>query len=601
MGGLFSLLQDDTTAAERQKQYYEHIAILEAQENQYIQNAVENEEKRKATMQEIYERRKQIKARKMREIDEIAAAYKRHLETRKTLNRQASQLICCILFNYQNDHFIKEDINWESDTKNIITICLNEDSFNLMCKIPQLLPLLWPTGSDDDNAQTYTLNEAAEIDLDEYKIKLSTYIKTTYITKVLKRLIINVCKTNCRSFEFALNESMLTKEDELCKSYLDEVKEVLTDEAFFERTQALLSEFTKDVMYIQSIRMLAAKARKGICEKQIHYLPKFYPRNCVKYEMFEALLMLVNTLCYNYGSIKSNTGESINCDLDGNTYKLNTETNKMEPTSSVEHTYGGMCFELPESFTRNIYKTYYLTDSAWDGKELIKFNNNFGTSPETITGGSNADDWMKLIKPYEKTTALNIDPATQVGTMHYINPTRVYTYQLLNDQEDPTERMQFPKLGAKMSDLFREHILSNLWKALYEQEEFKSFSIYNHKNAGLFNSFDFITCSPTQYEISNQISPTAQFVFKTVLEQSVRWNLIFPIENTCSMSKINNKMTMLGVDKYHIPQNMWCNLGERLELKHSSEVGDTKFDVHSNAGIPEALTADMTIHTGALV
>ncbi len=192
MGNLFSFINDESTSQDKRKAYEEHIATLKAQEELYIKSATEAETKRNNIINDILTKRKQLNDAKLQEIKNLS----QRKNERITLNLQAAQLLCCILFNYQNGHFIKDDVEWEANTVNIINVCLNESSYRLLCKISMLLPLLWPIGKDDNEAQVYSFKSTGEVDITIYNNTLNQYIKTKYISK-LKTLLLNVCKSNC--------------------------------------------------------------------------------------------------------------------------------------------------------------------------------------------------------------------------------------------------------------------------------------------------------------------------------------------------------------------------------------------------------------------
>ncbi len=388
---------------------------------------------------------------------------------------------------------------------------------------------------------------------------------------------------------------MLTFEDSQCQNYLSTIELAVNDDEFVSKTNQFINTFVnKDKNYIMKFKMLPAKARKGICSNQIYLLPASYPRVNVNYELLEAILMLVNTICYNYGSIRNELGEYVNCDSNGLTYKLDNTTGEMKQTKISTVTFGGMCFELPDLFISQQWKYYTLNNSQ---DEFVKFDAGNYKTDESF----NIDEYAKYITPYNQTFAQNINPVTLIGTMKYVNPTRIFTYQILNDEPDPTERFTFDKLGAKLSDSFRYSILPNLWKSLHDIEEFRNYAIINSKNSLLFNSFDFIVFSPEGYEIADKISPTAQFVYKYVLEQSMRWNLVFPIENTMSMAKINAKTYDMNKT---IVQDIWTyETGEVVDDSTVSQV-ETKtltdsLSVKLGEGIPEDLNIDMKVLVGS--
>lgn len=598
MGGLFSSLGSSNTKGKssNQTKFEDHIKTLENEAATYEAEAIKNVEARKQTMEDIFKRRELIQKRKMRDIEDIAAAYKQHINDKKTLNKQAANLLVCILFNYQNDHFMGIDGSFEDNTKVIIQTCLNVNSYRLLCKIPVLLPLLWIHGSADDIAQEYPLTSTGEIDLDAYKVKVESYIPA-YVKNILPKLINNVCASNCRSFSFNMDEEVLNNEDTLCKTYLETISDAETDEEFFQKTIEFLNKFN-DIRYKLGWKMLAAKARKGITSKQIHYLPKYYPRNSPKYELFECLLMLVNTICYNYGSIRNDMGEYVNADESGNIYVKSTTSNGYEKTTDTNHTYGGMCFDLPEKYINKQHQLYYDNSKSWDWLEYVKFNASYPIDPKEIVDVNNPSIWMtSSISVYEKTFVENISATTGIGRLKYTNPTRYYTYQLINDEASPEEKIELPKLGAKMSEKFETSIIYNLWNALVNLDGYAKQSLYKSKNGNLFTSFDFMIFAPEDYAVTNLISPTAYFVYEEVLAKSLRWNLTFPIENNVSMSKINNTIMADIKNSDALPQNAWIN---RIQSVSHGSYGNADFSWSMNYynTHPQAYTPEDTIRVG---
>ena len=200
------------------------------------------------------------------------------------------------MYNYQFGHIDDEiDENWRNNVTTVINSCLNIKSFWLLCKIPQLLPLLWFTGSECDMFHDYVIDEKGNVNKVAYKTLINKHLNT-YITSILPSYLTNVCQANCRKYtdinedrdneisnKTSILPSYLTnvcqancrkytdinedRDNEIsnkCKKYLNDIENVTSDEEWYNKSIKFIED--DDIM---NWKCFSARSGKGITTKQI--------------------------------------------------------------------------------------------------------------------------------------------------------------------------------------------------------------------------------------------------------------------------------------------------------------------------------------------
>ena len=578
MGGLFSYLANtDIDRENQEKEFQAKIVEYQKQIDDFNKQYEENLIERKKKIDEIYKERQKIIKERIEELEYIDQRYQELKDQRKCINNRASAYVCTILFNYYSQNVGNfDDISTFSGCEfqdellrvyDQVIFPPKDDEVNKLvyfqlCQISPLLPLLYPTGQLDSS-----LYENMPDDPVQFAATINGYIKT-YIRSNLRRYTFNVCFSNCYEHMYSLNEKQIKTYDEACEKYRESVKECLTNESFIAETYSFLKQFTS-IDDMMRIKMLSAKSNKGISNKVPKRLPKYYPKICPKYELWESILMIVNTLCYNYGSIRNEFGQMIE-GKDGASLPSNASG-------------GGKCFFIPDKCIKACFEQYFDMNPkhVWNytGTDFINtLDGSLNVNVESITGTDKNEEWMKNLTVCSQIEAINKNPTTLIGTLKYINPTRKYTYQLMNDEACPEESFQLPKMSADMSNTFKNDLLFNLTTSLMSKsEDTIKYSIYNTNYKYFMYSTDYINTAPESFELINNISPTSQFVYNMLLVNGLKWNMILPIDNTMTMSKINKRCEDLVGENYE-PQYIWA--GNETQAKHNQkQITTTGFDM----------------------
>ena len=204
MGALISIFKKSDNAKTeseiKEEEYIKIIEELEKQEKALINSFEESEKNKKKQQEESVVRQKEESETRINELKDTIERAEELNDERVTLNIQASQLLCAIFYNYQFGHIDDEvDENWRNNVNTVISSCLNVKSFWLLCKIPQLLPLLWFTGSECDMFHDYVIDEKGNVNKVAYKSLINKHINT-YITSILPSYLTNICQSNCKKY-----------------------------------------------------------------------------------------------------------------------------------------------------------------------------------------------------------------------------------------------------------------------------------------------------------------------------------------------------------------------------------------------------------------
>ena len=539
MGALISIFKkSDNTKTEseiKEEEYIKIIEELEKQEKALIDSFEEAEKNKKKQQEESVIRQKEESETRINELNDTIERAEELNDERVTLNIQASQLLCAIFYNYQFGHIGDEiDENWRNNVTTVINSCLNVKSFWLLCKIPQLLPLLWFTGSECDMFHDYVIDEKGNVNKVAYKTLINKNIDT-YITSILPTYLTNVCQSNCRKYN-DINEDRDIEISNKCKKYLSNIENVTSDEEWYNQTIKFIED--DDIM---NWKCFSARSGKGITTKQIKLLPATYPKICHKYELYEALLMVTNTVINHYGDIRTEKG-------------IRVTTNSTKNTNN-----GGQCFALNSTWIENVYNKAFGTKVIWDCESYINVDD-IVLSAKDITGYDD-DAWMKETKTYDETHMYGRNADGTGGFLKYINPTQKYTQQFINDIDNIEVAFQMPRLSANINDEFKNNFLYNIFKTLTTNKDYLLFNVYNIDNKIIFTSMDYLYIVPSGFEQIDNVSPICRYIFEVLIKDSCKWYITFPIENTMSMMKINSNILLYddGNDKSILPQYIWTN------------------------------------------
>lgn len=169
MGNLFS-----TTPSQSAQEYEANKKKLLA-EQQLLQKEIDQASHDNVQiLNSQFLRQKQVAKKRIEEIKYTIERAKELKEARKQLNIRVAVLLCAIYYNYpfgtldvsasdEPDDGIVGDNTWQSNATSILNIGLTVDVFWTLCKIPQLLPLLWPTGNTpiEDKFHVYKYRDSA--------------------------------------------------------------------------------------------------------------------------------------------------------------------------------------------------------------------------------------------------------------------------------------------------------------------------------------------------------------------------------------------------------------------------------------------------------
>ena len=512
----------------RSKTYRETLIEMSKEEDNLVTAAKEAEETKKKIAEESKKRQEEVATQRMTELENSIVRAKELKEARKLLNIQASQLLCAIYYNYQFGREI--DAQWTKNVNTTLDDCLCVESFWLLCKIPQLLPLLWPTGEACDSFHTYTKNTKGEVSVSDYKILINSHI-TQYVGTTLKTYLINLFKSNCKKTPDYEDDNELKA---VCKKFLEDTENVMNDTEWFKKAIDFIKDDDK-----MNWKCFAARSKKGICNNTIELLPSTFPKVCPKCELYEALLMLTNTVLNHYGDLKVN----------------NLRVKAGESTSGSNK--GGMCFSLNESWVNNTFSKGLNTSEIWDGESYVEFYTAV-LSTKDVTGEEKDEDWMTKTSLYDKTEVYAQATDGTGGYQKYVNPTQKYTRQFVNDENNVEVAFQMPRLGAAVNEKFTKNFLKNIF-AILQTEDYQFNNIFVNKNKNIFTSIDYIYLTPKGFEQLDNVSPISRFIFEILVKDSCKWYLSFPVENSMSFMKINSViMSTSSNDKKLLPQYVWA-------------------------------------------
>ena len=544
MGGLFTV-PSNTAAFDEYTKKREELLKQNAELQAEIDAHTESIEQQKA---EQYEKQTQDAKQAILDIKETIRLAEEMRDAQKARNTQAAVLLCAMLYNYPFGKQISSAIDdvaadWTSNAESIIESTVNLEAFKLITRIPQVLPALWCTGEGDDNMHNYSFNVSDRTPgvVNSYIVDINTYI-AEYIP-TLKKRISNIFQYNTTTNDLT-DEDEKRENDSKCATYIAKAVGLPSDGEWV----SLTLEFIKDVPFLRWIE-ISAETLKGICANKIRVLPAAYPRICSKVELANAIVVLGNSIFYNFGQCKNENGVDITI-----------ETGKSFITPTMK---GGQCFNLNDKWLKNM-EEYAFKDlpSSWNWEDF-KYVDECEISVKDITGDDD-DEWMSDLSLCNELKLVYDAPLVkpdQIGTEKYVNPTMKYTSLFLNDLGSAALPFAMPKISASMYDDFNKRFLPLLMNSLLNDENMEKYNVYNVNNSNLMTFLDFMTTIPPELKdkvADKTVPPLSSFMYVCMVLNSCKWTLTFPIDNTMSMGKINNAiMEMFNNDDKMLPQYIW--------------------------------------------
>lgn len=593
--------------------------------------AAQAEHDAKQVLTSQFERQKKIAQQRIAEIKAMIARAKELRDARKALNLQSAVLLCALYHNYPFGRLDKSamdgdaqdvpgDASWASNAESIVKIALNTNVFWIMVKIPQLVPLFWPTGDTEIERKfhEYTQRDEKSTPIPtKYEIDVNTHIDK-YVAEVLPPMITNVFQANCR--RDLTNDTDFKKDMfDACSALIASVEMVQNDDELLYR----LTQFIKNDDKM-NYKCFVARSGKTICSKPILLLPANFPKRCPRYELFEAILMVTNTVLNQYGECQFANGDKVPAEITVSgkkkvdkkfkyldekqqaALKATGVNYKMDDTVTVEEneykintdvagkSIGGQCFGLESERINKCYElaigNYSDKKEFWNGKTYIPMKNIILTD-DKIVGNNDHKVWMKNTYVHRQTEAYyntSADRALMKGYVRWQNPTKKFTYEFLNDRDGMEFTFKMPLLSAGMNDMFRQTFLFNAFDILTtgnNESETTKYDLYRVVNKELLFSIDYMTMVPPELKsvLFRECSPLSRYIYTLLIEYSCNWNLMFPIADCMSMGKINYAILNDPLHKSHpeltkrkpvesLPQNIWTRTEN---FKYISDPGPT--------------------------
>lgn len=598
MGGLFS-----SASSADEQQYQMSIQQLREEQKRLETEALKAERVREQTLEQQYKRQKEIALQRIAEIKETIRRAQELRDARRALNIQASVLLCAIYFNYPFGTIEGSaldsppsgvvDSGWQDNATDIVNVAVNNDVFWLLCKIPQLLPLLWPTGRTEDAFHQYkSRDDTGTANAADYLLEVKANLPA-YINGPLKTYITNVFQANC-SRDLVVDTDNQDALYEACAAFINTMQNVSNDDEWILRAYAFIKNDDK-----MRWKGFAAKSGKGVCATTIELLPSTYPKICPKYELYESLLMLSNTVINMYGQCKTSTGndvkatrkvtgtrkvkkfyyeltdeQKVNVGEHGNDDVIEIEEEVIEVVATKPDTNGGQCFAIKNKWKENAYKAAIDNVSVWDGATFVKVKD-VVVNEDVITGEKDTKTWMEDTEVSDELEIYylnNGDRASQSnGYVRYKNPTREFTHQFLNDVDGIVIPFQMPRLSANINTQFRRSFLYNAFTTLTTVADNEQYDLYRTNNKYIFTSIDYMTVRPPsldEWEIEGNVMPIPRFIYTCLIEYSCKWDLTIPLNSSMSMSQINGAILNEFNDKSMLPQYLWTrteNVKDRVQ------------------------------------
>ena len=569
----------------------------------------EEDEKRRKEEEERLRKLEEEKAEAERKAAEAAAAEAAKLAA---LCRMDTALVLAALLYNANVNRNEKAETWENDIKAFLAK-VSLKVFMLLCKVPQLLPIIWPVGLGDDEYHTYEQKPDASVDATKYYEFLfgnEGATMTKYVNQKLKKVLQKILYFNCVAnpvCKLENEEKNLAK----AKAFIGKI-EALKDDAELVK---LMREFTNE--YDQMIlKIMPTVANKGVCGKDIKLLPKNYPPVCIRYEMYEAILMLCNTIINNIGRAQKLDGTEVGIISNGATKKVKVQKKYGDMTIEEKQKYapqehpadavieyedeqldgqkdkievkGGMCFKFNDGWAA------YWGENAkkmedWDGSSFKVIEEN-KVSEEDVTGKAEFKDWMlepgshdetEMYYPGGASTIAQNNGATK-GRTKYVNPTKKYTSLFLMDDDTAYDFTDFtmPLLSAEMTENCKKSLILDLYKGIIDDKwkECNPSALYN-KNIMCSSMIATMKHETLRGGLNAQSSAFVQYIYNILIVDMTKWKLIFPMNTTMSFGSINQKLMETNKqesDNAYLPQYQWCRHDAIINAKADENLSEIK-------------------------
>lgn len=593
MGNLFSSTPKKSQA--------ELDAEFEAKKKKLMAEEAEIETQVAAVVAEKEQIQTQQFDRQKKLAEEEVAQVKNTIERAKQMhdelalkNVRVAILLCAIYHNYPfgkvNPDFMDdppdevENPNWQTNAQGILDECMNKQTWLLLCKLPQLLPLLWPTGDTEIEQKFHiykAVDKAGNPDITQYEIEIEPFIDE-YLTTSLKQYIAKVFESNCSrtmKIDTDYNDEIYAS----CKAFISSVERMKDDYDLIKRCMAFVQNEDK-----MTWKCFCGKAGKNVCSKPVKLLPKTYPKRSPRYECWCAILMLVNLCIAQYGRMHTKEGFDVKATIDKDAkttievpynklteaekkivgaetdklYKVSRVTNKPVAKRSNTDTEGGRCFEIPIKWIESSYKNAF-TDEVWDGKTYVS-TETIVLKDDLITGEADYSKWMKntiLYNALEVFYNTNADATAELnGYVRYVNPTQRFTREFLNDIEFMELPFTTPALNAGINATFKANFLYNAFEVLTTKPENEKYDVFRTKNKNLMTCIDFMTLTPPEldeWQVDKQLPPLARYIYAILIQNACKWKLSLPINSAVTMSQINAMIMNDKNNKKLLPQYIW--------------------------------------------
>ncbi len=573
----------DRNAAEEAEYLAQQTAYLEQQKK--AQEDINNRmNEYNNSVKEQYEEQIAQAKQKIADIAETIRLAEEMREEKKARYTRTSVLICALLYNYPFGTVLPADEDnvdigdWTSSAESILSICVQDGVFRLLCRIPMFLPTIWPIGEGDDKFHEYPDGLSAMSDEDIGGI----YIRTinTYIAEYLPRLkrrLNNVFRLNATAGE-VVNDDDRQVLNILCAAFIKLEAVSQSDNEFVEVALDFLKDVDNDVW-----RTMAAKTLRGIMKTPIRVLPSCYPRICRKYEFFNSLVMLCNAVFWSYGRAKNEQGNDIYVEIKAKTY----------PKPAIK---GGQCYEMNEEwYAKSNELAYKDRPESWDYQSFKRadIHNAFSIEPQEITGIADDATWMKELKICEKLQLYQKYPDISDGAqgiVRYVNPTFKYTRTYLCDTGKVDTPFTMPKLSANTFEGYSNEVPMRIFNLLQLQDgPLEHYNSYTATNSQFMTMFDFLTTTPPALSdwTFRGAPPLSTAIYKCIIETTCEWSLTFPIDNTMSMGKINyNILRLFNGDMSMLP--IYLYTANSYMKFHGQDLNDKTTEMEKTELIPTA-------------
>jgi hypothetical protein len=399
----------------------------------------------------------------------------------------------CLAFSfYENFPFgcINENESWNSNMETFVNLMFensenNTDIFWLLCNFPQFLPLIWPTGETDDIYHDYTpFTDSSNFPDVELYAKFMKESIGNYVNGPFIPLLKNLYKGNCYQYLIRKETSSVSVYNTKVLETIDSLSssEKVNDSQFIRDLNKALLE-NSDLRQKLFYKLAPGRAQKGVCKNKVKFVPEFYPKRSVTYEICEAIICLSNTLISHYGVYNTTTKKGAKC------FNIDEQ---------MELCYN---FAFPESIERWDYETYKLASGI--------------SIPEL-----GVTTWLSSI-PIEDTIedvgSLTASFISDKPDKAPLNPTKWITNQIINDDliSGILFDTRFPALSADINEIFRTNFISSVLREVQS-----SIKLTNNL---ILSSIDYIS-----------IEEFSQLVYKCLIENSSKWGLLFPVINNMS-------------------------------------------------------------------